>query len=82
MSKIIFEFDGIEEVSEAKDAMNGSQWRIAMWSLDQELRKTTKHGSSILDPSKEASIEEVEVCEQIRDTIRQITLSYNLNLED
>jgi hypothetical protein len=82
MSKIIFEFDGIEEASEARDAMNGSQWRIAMWSLDQELRKTTKYGSSILDSSKEASVEEVEVCGQIRDTIRQIMSNYNLSLED
>jgi len=70
MSKIILEFDGIEEQQEARDAMNGTLWKISMYDLDQKLRGTTKHGSSIL--GGEASDVEIEIAEKYRELIREI----------
>jgi hypothetical protein len=70
MSKIILEFDGIEEQQEARDAMNGTLWKISMYDLDQKLRGTIKHGSSIL--GGEASDVEIEIAEKYRELIREI----------
>jgi len=45
MGKIILEFDSVEESIEAKNALDGTKWKIAMWDLDQKLRTVSKHGS-------------------------------------
>jgi hypothetical protein len=42
MSKIILEFDGIEEADDARTALDGVKWKIAMWDLDQWLRSQIK----------------------------------------
>lgn len=44
MGKIILEFDSIEESIEARNALYGTKWKIAMWDLDQKLRAMVKHG--------------------------------------
>lgn len=79
MSKIIFEFDGIEEQGEARDAMNGSLWKISMHDLDQKLRGTTKYGVSVL--GKEASEFEIEIAEKYREIIREILQENNLSFD-
>ena len=81
MSKIILEFDGVEEYQEAKVAMDAMKWKIAMWDLDQKLRQTTKHGVSILHNDKLASDIEIEVAEKYREVIREILNGYSLNLD-
>ena len=51
-----------------------------MWELDQKLRTTTKHGLKF-SSNEEASSEEIEICQKIRDEIRETLSSYNLNIE-
>ncbi len=82
MAKIILEFDALEDAQDARTALDGWKWKMAMWDLDQLLRSTTKHGVSLLDPKKEASSEEIEVAYKIRDEIREMLTSSGLNLED
>ena len=53
-----------------------------MWDLDQALRSTVKHSVSILNKNQEATSEEVNVADKIRDEIREILNGYSLNLED
>ena len=48
MSKVILEFDSVEESDEIQDAINGWRWKNALWDLDQKLRNTTKYGTSII----------------------------------
>jgi hypothetical protein len=48
--------------------------------LDQKLRTTTKHGFKFYS-NEEASSEEIEICQKIRDEIRETLTSYNLNIE-
>jgi len=79
MSKIIFEFDGIEEQQEARDAMNGTLWKISMYDLDQKLRNTTKYGASIL--GGEASEFEIEIADKYREFIRETLQENNLNFD-
>jgi hypothetical protein len=79
--KITLEFDGIEEQQEARDALDGYKWKLAMWDLDQLLRSTTKYGTSIISHNEEASSEEVEVADKLREEIRGILESYGLNLD-
>jgi hypothetical protein len=45
MGKIILEFDSIEEKDDARMALDGVKWKVAMWELDQLLRSVTKYGS-------------------------------------
>lgn len=82
MGKIILEFDSFEESQDARVALDAMRWKMAMWDLDQMLRSTVKHGVSITDRSKEASGEEMDVADKIREEIRDILNGYGLNLED
>lgn len=82
MGKIIIEFDSVEESHDARVALDAMKWKMAMWDLDQILRSTVKHGVSITNRSKEASGEEMDVADKIREEIRDILNGYGLNLED
>jgi hypothetical protein len=81
MGKITIEFDSVEESQDAKVALDGYKWKLAMWDLDQKLRSTTKHGIKFYS-NEEASSEEMEICEKIRDEIRETLEGYGLNLND
>ncbi len=81
MGKIILEFDSIEESIKARNALDGTKWKIAMWDLDQKLRAVSKHGYSMFG-NFEASDEELKVVREIRDEIRRILDNSNLDLED
>jgi len=79
MSKIILEFDSYEEAGDARTALDGSKWKAAMWDLDQLLRSTTKYGAF---EGREATAEERDIADILRDSIRDILNEYHLNLED
>mgnify|MGYP001553225712 CR=1 FL=1 len=64
MGKIILEFDAAEEGEDARTALDGYKWKLAMWDLDQELRSVTKYGSSIINEGKQASEEEFEMAKR------------------
>ena len=81
MSKIILEFDGVEEQDDARTALDGYKWKLAMWDLDQLLRSTTKYDVSLLKHNEQASEAEYEVAEKIREEIRDILENYNLSLD-
>jgi len=82
MGKIIFEFDSVEESHDARVALDAMKWKMAMWDLDQKLRSTIKHGASLVNPSKEATNDEIDAAEKVRDELREILTGYGLNLED
>jgi hypothetical protein len=50
-----------------------------MWDLDQELRSVTKYGTF---DGREATGEEQNMAESLRDSIRDILNESNLNLDD
>jgi hypothetical protein len=81
MGKIILEFDSIEEQDDARSALDGYKWKIAVWDIDQFLRSTTKYNTSILALDGEATNEEVEIAVAIREEICKILDSYNLKLD-
>ena len=72
MSKVILEFDSVEESEEIQDALNGWRWKNAMWDLDQNLRNTTKYDKSIIPGQANASSEEHAIAERYRELIREI----------
>ena len=82
MSKIILEFDSVENTGEALDAINGWKWKLVVYDLDQKLRETTKYGNPIIGEGPEANAIEIAVADKLRDTIREIVQSYKLSLED
>ena len=79
MGKIILEFDSIEEKDDARMALDGIKWKVAMWELDQLLRSATKYGTF---DGREATGAEQGMAEALRDSIRDILRESNLNLED
>jgi hypothetical protein len=79
MGKIILEFDSFEEQDDARMALDGYKWKVAMWDLDQELRSVTKYGTF---DGREATGEEQNMAESLRDSIREVLNRSNLNLED
>jgi hypothetical protein len=76
--KITLEFDSIEEKDDARVALDGYKWKNAMWELDQLLRSATKYGSF---ERREATSEEQDMAQKLRDAIREILNEYNLNLD-
>ena len=76
--KITLEFDSIEEKDDARVALDGYKWKNAMWELDQLLRSATKYDSF---ERREATSEEQDMAQKLRDAIREILNEYNLNLE-
>ena len=82
MGKLILEFDTIEEQTEMYSAVNGYKWKAAMWDVDQELRKTTKYGHSVINENEEASDLEYEIAEKYREMLRDVLSGYGLNLNE
>lgn len=82
MGKIILEFDSVEESHDARVAMDAMRWKMAVWDLDQKLRSIVKYGTGISDESKEATPEERDMADKLRDELRTILHGYNLNIED
>jgi hypothetical protein len=74
MAKIILEFNSVEEADDARDALDGYKWKLAMWDLDQELRNKVKYDETL--PADVA-----EAFELLRDKIRDILNDYNLKIE-
>jgi len=72
MSKVTLEFDSVEESDEIQDALNGWRWKNALWDLDQNLRNTTKYGTSIIPGQDSASSEESAIADRYRELIREI----------
>jgi hypothetical protein len=79
MAKVTIEFDTFEEADEIRNALDGYKWKLAMWDLDQKLRSITKYGESLIQD--EASEIEVDVANAMRDELRNILNSHNLNLD-
>ena len=79
MGKIILEFDSVEEQDDARVALDGYKWKIAMWDLDQKLRGVEKYGA--ID-NREATPEERDMADKVREFIRDILNDYNLNLDE
>ena len=75
--KVTIEYE-FEEQDDAKVALDGYKWKLAMWDLDQLLRSATKYGSF---ERREATSEEQNMAEKLRDAIREILNEYNLNLD-
>ena len=82
MGEIILKFDSVEEGTDARTALDGYKYKLAMWDLDQKLRETTKYSVSILKHDNQATNTEMEVAEKLREVIREILYGYNNNLED
>jgi len=75
---MILEYDCEEESDDARTALDGYKWKLAMWDLDQLLRTATKYGSFEL---REATPEEMDMADKVRDAIRDILNEHNLNLD-
>lgn len=78
MGKIILEFDSDEEREDARTALDAYKWKGAVWDLDQKLREITKYG--FVD-KKEATDQERDLAEKLREDLRGILEDYNLNLD-
>ena len=78
MGKIILEFDSIEEQDDARMALDGIKWKVAMWELDQLLRSAIKYGTF---DGREATEAERDMADKVRDAIRDILNEHNLNLD-
>ena len=82
MGKITLEFDSVEEGYDARVALDGYKWKLAMYDLDQKLRATVKYSGPIINNEGVATETEIEVADKVRDMIREIIEGYGLNLND
>jgi hypothetical protein len=73
--KITIQFD---DERDAIDAINGSNWKAAMWDLDQDLRGIVKHGYI---GNREATEQEMDAADWCRKKIREHIESYNIQFD-
>ena len=81
MGRIILEFDSIEEAQDARDAINVSNYKAVLWDLDASLRATTKYGTSFTNPNQEATSEEIEIIEKVRERLHELLSEYNVKID-
>lgn len=74
MGKIILEFDSVEEQDDARDALDGYKWKLAVWDIDQHLRSELKYNDNI-------KAEVYDALEKVRDKIRDILEGYGIKLD-
>ena len=74
MGKIILEFDSLEEADDARDALDGYKWKLAVWDIDQQLRASIKYDEKLHPEIREAF-------ENLRDDIRSILSGYKIQME-
>jgi hypothetical protein len=73
--KITIEFENEDAADDARDALDGYKWKLAVWDIDQELRKSIKYDDK-LHP------EVADAFEKLRDEIREILSSYKIQMDD
>jgi hypothetical protein len=73
MAQIILRFKE-DELEDARTALDGYKWKMAMWDLDQHLRGEIKYNEKL-------SAETDRAYQAVRDKIREILDEYNLNIE-
>ena len=76
--KVTIEYDGYEEKEELQTALDGYKWKGAVWDMDQVLRNIIRRGYI---NNREATAEEMDSAEKIRELLRGILEQWNLNLE-
>jgi len=80
MAKVKIEFDRVEEADELRVALDGHKYKSVIWELDQKLRSVHKYGNAI-EGNKEPSKAQMNLCEKLRDVIRELLQEYNLPIE-
>lgn len=80
MTKVIFEFDPLEDKDDIDMALNGYKWKLIIQNLDQQLRDVTKYNRSLFS-SKKINDEQIEMAELLRELIRNSIQEYNLNID-
>ena len=73
MGELILKFTE-EEFEDARTALDGWRWKMAMQDLDQHLRNEIKYNEQL-------SADTDKAYEAIRDKIREILHDSNLNIE-
>ena len=73
MAEVILKFKE-DEFEDARTALDGWKWKMAMWDLDQHLRSEIKYNEKL-------SAETDRAYQAVRDKIREILDEYNLNIE-
>ena len=77
MGKVIIEFDSVEEQDDINMALNGYKYSVILHTLDNDLRSITKHG---VYKNREATEQEIELAQDLRDSIRSYLSEFNLSL--
>lgn len=73
--KAILEFNLPDDEAEFKNAVNGENWKHAMWKVDQELRSKTKYAPDTM------SHETYKELSEVRDFLHQTLNQLELNLD-
>ena len=76
MPKALLEFNLPEEEQEHRDALDGTNWKLVAWDLDQMLRNAIKYGCDQCEDNKYSAFE------YIRKELHASIESYKLNLLD
>jgi hypothetical protein len=76
MPKALLEFNLPEEEQEHRDALDGTNWKLVAWDVDQILRNAIKHGCDQCEDNKYSAFE------YIRKELHASIESYKLSLLD
>ena len=78
---ITLTFDSVEEAEDARTALDGHKYKVVLWDLDQLFRQCVKYNNSFMDKSKPATDAEVEICDKLREILREYLEQYNVTID-
>lgn len=73
--KAILEFDLSKDNREFRLAVNGSRWMLAMYNMDEYLRREIKYEESLTE-------EQRNCYEKVREAIREEMIEQGLNFDE
>jgi hypothetical protein len=80
--EVIIKFSDENAANDARTALDGYKWKLAVWDLDQKLRSVVKYNTSLIKHNEMATDTEIDVADKLREELRDILNEYNINLED
>lgn len=78
MAEGLLKFNLPEEETEFYAACKGSDYKIALDDVWDSLRSTIKYGTSIVNQGQQATAEEIDIVEAVRDEISQILFAHGI----
>lgn len=80
MSKVIMEFDSLEDKEDIRIHMAAGNMHALLWDLDQAMRRVTKYADGEEIGISNPTEEQIETISKVREYLGKLLSEYNIQL--